>query len=148
MFQIGFKSGVGFKNSMVKFGLHNPITHCELNFSDGKKGASWSNTGTGIFDKELFRTANEWQYFTLPYIYEAKARAWLESHQGKPYNWPGVWGGIIFKTGLSGKGYTCGEACYLALKNAGMPLPNFDAQTLSPGDMLQLIEDMGYRVSN
>lgn len=146
MFRIAFKRGQkGIKNRTMKFALHNEITHCELNFSDGTKAASWERTGTGIFPIDQFRTANEWEYIVLPYSFEKKAKEWFKERQGMPYNWPSVFGGIIFPTGMSGKGYTCSESCFLALKYAGLELPVTDPQRISPSDLYQILGDYGHR---
>jgi hypothetical protein len=144
VFRIGFKTGKGFRSRVMKFALHSEITHCELNFSNGTKAAAWNDLGTGIFEIEPYRTANEWVYITLPYAFEGKCKQWFEANKGKGYNWVAVFGGIMLPSALSQQGYTCSEACYLAMQYASMQLPVMDAQRIAPSDLYQLLLDLNY----
>jgi hypothetical protein len=144
MLKIGFKRAKGFQGKIMAFSLNNPFVHCELIFSNNTKAASWRDTGTGIFAIEANRNPADWQYYQVQGN-EGLAYSWFLKNQGQPYNWVGAFGGILIPSVVTGVGYNCCDSCFVALKKAGVPLPNAHPEHIAPSDLMAMLEEIGYK---
>lgn len=129
-----------FQSRTIAHFLHSEIVHCELEIGS-KRYASWKNLGVA----EITNSNSHEIKFDLGTGFEEKVKEWFFKNSGKPYNWAGVFGGMIYDLGITGKGYNCTDACYTALKYAGFPLPNVDADQLTPEILMKIIENNGYK---
>lgn len=120
--------------------LHSDIVHCELEIGV-KRYASWKNIGVA----EITNTNTHEIKYDLGTGFEEKVIEWFKKNNGKPYNWAGIAGGMIYDLGISGKGYNCTDACYSALKYAGFPLPKIDSDQITPEILMKIIEKNGYK---
>lgn len=142
MFIIGFRHKTAnndLKSHAMSLLLNSDIVHCELIFSDKKVGSSCQWLGVGLFESE-YRNQQHWEFYEIPSYYEEKAREYIKRKTGLKYNWAGIFGQMLFPMGLSSEGFCCADLCYLALKKAGLPLQDFNPESLAPSDILIMIK--------
>ena len=100
-FMIAFKhyqhDGKDFYHQLMKTFLRSEFIHCELVFSDGKVGSSNEFTGVNIFKEDRSRNPLYWEYYEIPWYYEAETRKYVARKVGKPYNWAGVLGSMLYR---------------------------------------------------
>jgi hypothetical protein len=145
MFIIGFRHKLAnndVKSHAMSLLLNSDIVHCELIFSDKKVGSSCQWLGVGIFNKDENRNPKHWEFYEIPSFYEEKAREYIQRKEGLKYNWAGIFGQMLMPIGLNSDGFCCADLCYLALKKAGLPLPNFNPESLAPSDILMMIKQL------
>lgn len=149
-FMIAFKhyqhDGNDFYAQLMKTFLRSEFIHCELVFSDGKVGSSNEFTGVNIFEEDLKRNPIYWEFYEIPWYYEAETRKYVARKVGKPYNWGGVLGSMLYPMGLSQDGFCCADLCYVALCKSGVPLPNHDPESVSPNDLRLMIQKLYPRI--
>ncbi|MDI9857995.1 hypothetical protein [Flectobacillus roseus] len=143
MFLIAFKDyrhDNEITDKVMKVFLRSEIIHCELIFSDGKVASSDMYRGVGIYEEDKNRNHDFWEYYEIPWFYETEARKYVARKYGKPYNWAGIFGSMLYPVGLSNDGFCCADLCYVALCKSGMDLPHHDPESVSPDDLRIMIQ--------
>lgn len=119
-FRIAFYKGThpgipGIYNRAVRLRGRGPYSHVEIQFSDGLSASS-SFMDKGVRFKQIEYSQDHWDFIDLPPEWEAYARLWFKTNEGKSYD---LMGNVFLAVGFFGDSYTkffCSEAAGAALK--------------------------------
>lgn len=105
----------GIYNRAVRWRGRGPYSHVELIFSDGQ-AASASYVDGGVRFKKIDFNPDNWDILELPVEWEAYARLWFKTNEGKAYD---LMGNVFLALGFFSDSYDkffCSEAAASALK--------------------------------
>jgi hypothetical protein len=140
---VAFAIATNVKQEAMAFVLGSDVYHVELQLSDGRSAASWQYQGVGF---KTTKASGLWIRYQLPDAMEAKVIRWFEINKRKPYNWAGIFGGMIAQLDITGIGYNCADATYTALRYAGLPIPLVaDVECVTPDILRKMIENLGFK---
>ena len=109
-----YKGRNGFLGGwLIRWWDKGPYSHCELVFSDGMWGTSY--TGAGVVVRARSIVPEDWDYVELPAHLEPAAREWFEQHKGKSYDYIGLARFVFDFLRASRDKWFCSRACADAL---------------------------------
>lgn len=125
-------------NRLIRFWTRSPYSHCELVMPDGRWLSASAMDG-GVRAKHIQLDLTHWDLLPLPWADARTVHHVFYRHQGKGYDWLGVFLSQLLPVAISSpKRMFCSEFCAAAL---GFPTP----QRFSPA---QLGEVVHYIIQN
>ena len=127
-----YKAEGTLTDKAVRTWTAQPYSHVELELSPGESWSASPRDG-GVRRKDVTFVPDHWDTLTLPWLDVENARRVFRAHEGKPYDFAGLFLRQVLNSRFSSeRTFFCSEIAALAL---GLPNPD----KYSPGDLAELL---------
>lgn len=127
-----YKAEGALTDKAVRLWTGQPYSHVELELTPGESWSASPRDG-GVRCRRIDFAPHHWDTIELPWLARSEARLVFLEHEGKPYDFAGLFLRQVLNTRLkSERMFFCSEIAGLAL---GLP----GADKYSPGDLAELL---------